>query len=76
MGNTNFLKRARTHERTLNQETPNHLEANFKSNKCELMDEDASSPLEMNVDDLTLKSPSLTPQSCSDPSPNSNQLKD
>jgi hypothetical protein len=29
------------------------------------MDEDASSALEINVDELALKSPSLTPQSCS-----------
>jgi hypothetical protein len=47
MGNTNFLEH--THERTINWATPNCLEASFKSNKCESMDEDASRALEMNV---------------------------
>jgi hypothetical protein len=37
------------------------------------MDEDASIVLEMNVDDLTLKTPSLTPQTCSHSRPNSKQ---
>jgi hypothetical protein len=56
--------------------TPNHLEASFKSNKCELKDEDASSALEMNLAALSLKRLSLTPQSCSHLNPSSNQLKD
>jgi hypothetical protein len=70
MGNTNFP--GHTHERTVNRATPNRIEASFKSNKYESKDEDASSALEMNVDDLTLKSPSLTPQSCSHRRPSSN----
>jgi hypothetical protein len=40
------------------------------------MDEDASSAFEMNLAVLTLKWLSLTAQSCSHPSPSSNQLKD
>jgi hypothetical protein len=70
------LSRAHTHERTLNRAISNHLEANFMSNKRELMNEDASSALEMNLAALTLKWLSLTPQSCSHPTPSSNQLKD
>jgi hypothetical protein len=56
--------------------TPNRLEASFKSNKYELLDEDASSALEMNLAALSLKRLSLTPQSCSHSSPSSNQIKD
>jgi hypothetical protein len=55
---------------------PKRLKASFKSNKRESKDENALGALEMNVDDLTLKSSSLTPQSCSHPSPSSKQLKD
>jgi hypothetical protein len=40
------------------------------------MDGDASSALEMNVAAFSLKCSSLTPQSCSNPSPSLNQLKD
>jgi hypothetical protein len=47
------------------QVTPNLLEASFKSNKHESKDEDASSALEMNLANLSLKRLSLTPQSCS-----------
>jgi hypothetical protein len=70
------LPGAHKHERTLNRTTPNRLEASFKSNKCESMDEDASSALEMNMAAFSLKSSSLTPHSSSNPSPTSNQLKD
>jgi hypothetical protein len=56
--------------------TPNHLEASFKSNEHELKNEDASSALDMNLAAFSLKWLSLTPQSCSHPSPSSNQLKD
>jgi hypothetical protein len=45
----------------LNRVTPNYLEASFKSNKCESMDEDALSALEMNVAAFSLKSSNLTP---------------
>jgi hypothetical protein len=56
--------------------TPNRLETSFKSNKRESKDEDASSALEMNLVVLSLKTLSLTPQSCSHSNPSSNQLKD
>jgi hypothetical protein len=56
--------------------TPNRLEASFKSNKRESIDEDASSALEMNLAAFSLKSSSLTPQSYSHQSPSLNQLKD
>jgi hypothetical protein len=56
--------------------TPNGLEASFKSNKHESMDEDASSTFEINLAALTLKWLSLTPQSYSYRSSSSNQLKD
>jgi hypothetical protein len=45
MGNIDFPGHTHTHERTLNQATPNCLEVSFKSNKCESMDGDASSAL-------------------------------
>jgi hypothetical protein len=57
------------------QVTPNLLEASFKSNKRESKDENASSALEMNLAALSLKWLSRAPQSCSHPSPSSNQLK-
>jgi hypothetical protein len=50
------------------QATSNRLEASFKSNKCEPVDEDASSALEMNMAAFSLKSSSLTPHSSSHPS--------
>jgi hypothetical protein len=59
----------------LNRVTPNHLEASFKSNKCESMDEDTPNALEMNLAAFSLKCSSLTPQSCSHPSPSSNQTQ-
>jgi hypothetical protein len=54
----------------------NRLEASFKSNKRELMAEDASSALQMTLAAFSLKSSSLTPQTFSHPSISSNQLKD
>ena len=46
------------------QVIPNRLEANFKSNKCESMDGDASSALEMKLAALTSQRLKLTSQSC------------
>ena len=56
--------------------TPNRLEASFKSNKRESMDENASSAHEMKMAAHTSQRLKLTLESCSHPSPNSNQLKD
>jgi hypothetical protein len=69
------LPGAHKHERTLNRTTPNRLEASFKSNKCESMDEDASSALEMNVTAFSVKCSSLTPQSFSYPISSSNHSR-
>lgn len=67
--------RAHHNEKALKRATPNHLETSFKSNKRESKTEDASSALEMNLVDLTLKARVTHLKSFSHPSPSSKLSK-